>query len=337
VDLVFMSTTQFTTLIAARAWKAEFGVPYVVDVQDPWRTDAYERPGAPPPPGGSKYRFARGVAWALEEPLFRGAAGFISVSDGYLAELRRRYPRWMPDRPAATVPFGVNADDFTLATAGAPTEGVERRDTVTVLYAGAAGPILGEALDRIFAAVAALKRAEPQAASRLRLQFIGTRYVAEPGQPPLLRPRAEHHGIADLVEEQPHRVGHLESLRRLAAADLLLLPGSDDADYSPSKLPLCLLAGPPVLAVVPEGRTLHRALAEIGAATVIPFSPGRDIVAVQVRIEHHLRQVLAGPSAGRPAIARGPVLARWDAGPLTGRQCAVFDQAWRRHHRRSDA
>jgi hypothetical protein len=58
-DLVFFSTSQFITYSLGRLWKARYGVPYVIDVQDPWRTDFYDKPGAPPPPGGWKYRFAR--------------------------------------------------------------------------------------------------------------------------------------------------------------------------------------------------------------------------------------------------------------------------------------
>jgi hypothetical protein len=337
IDLVFMSTTQFTTIAAARAWKAEFGVPYVVDVQDPWRTDAYERPGAPPPPGGAKYRFARVVAAALEGPLFRGAAGFVSVSDGYLADLKRRYPGWMPDRPAETIPFGVNADDFRLAGVSVPPVEAPRPGKVSIVYTGAAGPILGEALDRIFAAVAAVRRTDPAGAARLHLQFIGTRYSTAAGGAPLILPRAERHGIADLVEERSRRIGHLESLRRQSEADLLLLPGADDPDYSPSKLPLYLLAGPPVLAVVPEGGTLHRTLASVGLPSLIVFPRGADSERVQTEIVAGLRRALDDRRPTAPAIDRAAVLARWGAGPLTARQCAVFDRAWRRHHRQPDA
>ena len=62
-DLVFFSTTQFFTFTLGRIWRRLRGVPYVFDMQDPWRTDYYQRPGSRPPPGGWKYRFARLVAW----------------------------------------------------------------------------------------------------------------------------------------------------------------------------------------------------------------------------------------------------------------------------------
>ena len=55
-DLIYFSTTQFIVCTLGRLWRAEFGAPYVIDLQDPWLSDYYQQPGAPPPPGGWKYR-----------------------------------------------------------------------------------------------------------------------------------------------------------------------------------------------------------------------------------------------------------------------------------------
>ena len=73
-DLVFFSNTQFITFTLGFLWKRLYGVPYVIDVQDPWRTDYYERPGSRKPPGGWKYQFARLLAWVFERPSFAGAS-----------------------------------------------------------------------------------------------------------------------------------------------------------------------------------------------------------------------------------------------------------------------
>ena len=40
-DLVFFSTTQFDAFSLGPRWKAMFGVPYVLDYQDPWVNDYY--------------------------------------------------------------------------------------------------------------------------------------------------------------------------------------------------------------------------------------------------------------------------------------------------------
>src|SRR5690606_32578724 len=40
-DLVYFSTTAYPAVVLGRLWKRRFGVPYVVDLQDPWRSDHY--------------------------------------------------------------------------------------------------------------------------------------------------------------------------------------------------------------------------------------------------------------------------------------------------------
>ena len=42
-DLVYFSTTMFPVMVLGRLWKRRFGVPFVVDMQDPWVSDYYER------------------------------------------------------------------------------------------------------------------------------------------------------------------------------------------------------------------------------------------------------------------------------------------------------
>src|SRR5690606_28947403 len=63
-DLVYFSTTQFAVLPLGRLWWQSTGVPYVIDLQDPWLSDYYERSGVAPP-GRWKYRTARAFAQRL--------------------------------------------------------------------------------------------------------------------------------------------------------------------------------------------------------------------------------------------------------------------------------
>src|SRR5437868_6898878 len=66
IDLVYFSTTMFTVMTLAPRWLNRFGIPYVLDFQDPWLNDYYNLPDAPPPPGNRfKYGFARTLARVL--------------------------------------------------------------------------------------------------------------------------------------------------------------------------------------------------------------------------------------------------------------------------------
>src|SRR5436309_3886268 len=47
IGLIYFSTTVFWSMPLARLWKERYGIPVVLDMQDPWVNDYYERkPGS---------------------------------------------------------------------------------------------------------------------------------------------------------------------------------------------------------------------------------------------------------------------------------------------------
>ncbi|HEY5079481.1 MAG TPA: hypothetical protein VII43_06520, partial [Opitutaceae bacterium] len=50
-DLAFFSTTQFGAFALGPRWKSMFGLPYVLDYQDPWINEFYGKTNTPPPGG----------------------------------------------------------------------------------------------------------------------------------------------------------------------------------------------------------------------------------------------------------------------------------------------
>jgi glycosyltransferase involved in cell wall biosynthesis len=321
-DLVYFSTTQFIATTLGEYWRKRHGVPFVIDIQDPWRTDFYERPGAPPPPGGWKYRFARRQAERLEEPSWRGAAGFISVSPGYLEQLAARYP-WFAAKPAAVIPFGAAPSDFRRAEQAldlAPAIPLEP-GTFCCASVGAVGPIMREALEHLFSAVRRLRAEDPAATSRLRFHFVGTSYAPAGRAEPSVLPVAAAFGVDDLVREQTARAGYFTALRTMLEADALIVPSSPDPHYSPSKLAGCFLAGKPVLSLAPAGSALARLAAELGIGPVATI-PGADRVA-----DAFLRTLITG---GAESLLAGRRTDRFEetysARARTREQCRLFDR-----------
>jgi glycosyltransferase involved in cell wall biosynthesis len=303
-DLVFFTTTQFPVLSLGAVWQRRHGVPYVVDWQDPWVTDYYSRPGAPPPPGGWKYRFAAWNARRSEPRVLASAAGLVSTSAEYVEQLRTRYP-WFASRPAAVIPFGVEPSDFALAAAAEVAPGFTRRPGVRhIVYVGAAGPIMRPALEFLFQAVGGWLKAHPDRRPGLRLHFLGTSYAPAGRQLPSVQPLADAAGIGDLVEEQPARLGHFAALKTMQAADDLLLLGTTDAGYSPSKIATLALSGRPVLALIPGGGQLERQLADTPVAQIARFSPSAETDRIHAYLDHLPARVSASSLLGLTAKAR---------------------------------
>ena len=326
-DLVYFSTTQWITLTLGPRWRRLHGVPFIVDLQDPWVSDYYDRPGAPRPPGGWKYRFAQWQAKRLEAPTFRAAAGFVSVSPVYLENLRTRYA-WFATRPAAVVPFGADEEDLAIARRSVAKPAFTRAPgKLHVLYVGAVGPIMRPALELLFAGVRTLQTTAPTLAMRLRLHFIGTNYAPGRRAVAYVQHLANSTGMGSLVEEIPTRIGYFHALKTMLEADALLLLGSDDSGYSPSKIAATGLARRPTLALIPGGGALEKTLETAAFAVLARYSPSWEVETVS--------DFFTNLAAGRVATAdmSDRVFADcYSARARTREQCAIFDRAVRTGH-----
>lgn len=335
-DLVFFSTTQYLVTPLGRLWQRRLGVPYVVDLQDPWRSDYYERPGAPTPPGGWKYQFARFTAWLFEERTFRDAAGLISVSPQYFRDLESHYG-WTTMPPHAVIPFGAPQADFDLLAtrpSPGPLTPALPGGVFNWVATGGLGPPFSHSLRVLFSGLRRLRETRPDLTARIRLHFIGTSYAEPELTTDYARPIADAYGVGDLVTELPRRVGYLDSLRLMRAADGLLLLGSDDPSYSPSKLYPYYLAQRPILALAQDGSLLQRLVERLACARLIPLQqPGREMQPAQEVAAH-----LAASGAGQHEALQSSRCDAWferhlTASALAQRQCALFDEACR--HARS--
>lgn len=328
IDLVFFSNTQFITFPLGRIWRFLHGVPYVLDIQDPWRTDYYERPGSRRPPGGWKYQIARLMAWLLEGWSFRRLGGVMSVSPSYLSDLRARYT-WFRQIPSEVLGFGASRDDLVKSALLQPGHSYRREfGEIHLLYTGASGPVMPHSLLVLFTALRLYRDREPERARRFRFHFLGTSYVAPGEGKPSVLPVAEACGVADQVEEIPHRLGHLECIRLQRDADILLLPGSSDLAYSPSKIYPYYLARRPTLALVFKESVMEQLVRDLSFAVVVNFDENESKDAAHAALAHFFDHALAGFPAGTlPARNEELFNQHYLAETLTRRQCDLFNRA----------
>ncbi len=327
-DLVFFSNTQFITFPLGRIWSRRFGVPYVIDIQDPWRTDYYERSSSRSPPGGWKYQFARLQAWLLEGWTYRRAGAFISVSPSYLSELRARYP-WFFGMTTEVIGFGGSREDLLHASAHLLEKPLFNRERgeIHLLYTGASGPVMPHSLCVLFDGFRLYRQKNPEQAARLHFHFVGTSYVAPGHGKCSVLPVAEDCGVADVVEEIPHRIGHLEAMRWQRQADVLLLPGSSDLAYSPSKVYPYFLTGRPILGLVFRGSVMEQLLDDLGCAFMVRFAETEAKDDAHAALAAFFDLVIAGFPPGSLRARNEEFFKRtFLAEELTRRQCTLFDK-----------
>lgn len=325
-DLVFFSTTVFPCMALGAPWEKRFGVPYIVDVQDPWQSDYYSRRGAPLPPGGRlKHAVARQVARLLEPRAFASPRHLIVVSDAYRESLRERYPH-LRAVDFSTLPFAASRRDFEIAAGNQVRQDIFQPSSAVRnwLYVGAAGDVMRRALELLFSAVAEVRRRNPQLLADVRIHFAGTSYAPDKAGKNSVLPLAERFGLADMVQENSRRVPYLEALRAMQQCDLLLMPGTDDPGYKPSKLFGCILSGRAILGILREESPARHLLESLKAARVATFGAGEPS-------DQELQEAIgavewaAGLPRGYAADGAWDGLAHHGARESTRRQCEIFD------------
>jgi glycosyltransferase involved in cell wall biosynthesis len=313
-DAVYFSTTMFIVLPFGRIWKALFGTPYVIDLQDPWVTDYYQRPGAPPPPGGWKYRVAHTMARVLEKWSFQSAAHLIVVSRAYELSIKTRHPE-LVSLATTEIPFGAAETDLDWVRAHRSSRAsLLPAGGVRLAFAGALGPGMMPSIEVLFAGIAAARREGLD----VRAYFFGTTY--SPDAKPATHAAALRHGLQHCVQEEPARLRYFDALQITVEADANLVLGSTDLAFTPSKILTVLAAGRPVLALAPAGSAMLQRLASLDEPA-ISFTTDNPASAVAEIVEY-LRRI-----ATQTAPRHSDAWKRLGAAEVAAAQLRILDSS----------
>ena len=283
-DLVYFSTTVFEVHLLGSHWKRKYGVPFVMDYQDPWVNGYYrEHPQIEPPGGRLKYAVVDLIHKIMESAVLRQCAGITSVSPEYPKQLFQRYP-WFRDTPHLVQPFPGAQQDFERLGDGPagrrlfdPADG-----KLHWVYVGRGGPDMKVALRGFFMALR--DHLPKKLRRRLRVHFIGTSYAPSGTGKKSMAGIADEFGLGYLVEETPDRISYEQALWSLKEADALIVPGSDDPAYTASKIYPYLLAGRPMLAIFHEESTVVDLIRKVGGAVSVSFTSNEPCEMLAERI-----------------------------------------------------
>ncbi len=319
-DLIYFSTTQVGVHRLGPRWKRKYGVPFVLDLQDPWVNDFYRRNPTVRPPGGRlKYAVAQASARRDEPRCLRAASAVTTVSARYIDDIARRSP-WVDRNRFHVLPFGAAERDFEIARQfPVPQQHIDFSDGLEHWVAvGRGGQDMRTALKALFRGFREALRIDPVRFQRVRMHFLGTDYAAGARARETVRPVAVEEGVGDYVVEQPHRIPFSEALQCIVQPDLLLVMGSDDSGYNPSKVAPYLMSGRPVLAILHPESPAAAVVENAGGALVRFDADGeRTAAAVTDKMRSLPGQAASGTDDLRALSARA----------MTGQLARVFDFA----------
>ena len=269
LDFVHVTIPSNYSALLGRLVRRATGVPYGIDYNDPW---VHRWPG-------TERVFSR--AWVscklgdwLEPWAVRDARLITGVAPLYYEDVLKRNPALRDRVVTAAMPHGACEEDFVQVRDSGrkpflfdPADG-----RFHLLYAGALLPNAHGVLQRLLEGVALLARTRPELAARLRLHFVGTgRAIADPRGYNVM-PYVEQLGLQALVDEHPHRIAYVDVLNHLSLASGILVLGSTDRHYTPSKVFQGALARRPMLALLHRDSTAVELIRRSGAGTVLTLA-----------------------------------------------------------------
>jgi hypothetical protein len=281
IDFLLITVASHYASVLGRMIHRRFGIAYGIDYQDPWITDS-------PRPLGKAWADDK-LAHILEPWAVRDAALITGVAPGYFAGVLERNPGVAGRAVTAAMPIGGSERDFEIVRQASPAPFLyDPEDGLFhMIYAGALLPAGVTIVEAFLQGLARLRAIAPATAARLRVHFVGTGRSANDAQGHQVLPLARKAGVGEMVTEHPHRIGYVDSLNHLVRANAVLVLGSTERHYTPSKLFLAVLSRRPVLAVLHEASTAvdMLAAARAGRTIVLPEGsvPDPGVIAGELR------------------------------------------------------
>jgi hypothetical protein len=329
VDFVLVTIPSNFLAPVGRLVHRRYGVPFGIDYQDPWvnRWSGVDRPFTR---AWGSYQLAK----LLEPWAVRDAALITGMAPGYVAGMLERNPAVAERAVVAYMPMGSAPEDFELVRElhrppflFKPGDGLFH-----MIYAGALLPAGVVVLDAFLAGLRALRGTAPDTASRLRVHFVGTGRSPDDPQGYRVLPRAREFGVQDMVSEHPHRIGYVDTLNHLELSDTVLVLGSTERHYTPSKVFQAILSKRPVFALLHVESTAVDMIRAARAGRVLSLTeqtmPAPDAIATE------LKALMGDPAfdaQGVDAAAFEPYSAKESARALA----EALDRACARQRRRT--
>jgi len=266
IDFVHITIPSNFSALLGRLVARKTGVPYGIDYIDPW---VHQFPGSDQP--FTKAWASARLADRLEPWAVCDASLITGINRRYYEGVLERNPRLAQRAIFAEMPYGGSeADhDYVRQHPREPYLFEGHGNKFALIYAGAMLPKAYEVLDRLLESLVLLKKKQPRLAETFHLYFVGTGKSPDDSEGCKIRSTIQRHNLQDCISEHPQRMPYLDVLNHLHAASGVLVLGSTEPHYSPSKLFQSVMSRRPVFALLHEESTAAPLLRACKAGPVL--------------------------------------------------------------------
>jgi len=296
--------------------------PYGIDYSDPWVHDSPSSKTLL-----SKAWISCCLSYVCEPWAIRHARLITGVSPLSYANVLKRNPSLKSQAVTAAIPMVNSEKDFdAVSNDHVPTTKLfdPSDGNFHLFYAGTMWPKAHIVLDKFLQAVRGYLDQE-KGGDRLKITFVGTGRSPDDPDGHNTLALVERYGLSNCVSEHPARIAYLDVLWHLKVASAVLIFGSTDRHYTPSKVYQAVQSRNPVLALLHRESTAAKFLKEYEAGVVIDV-PDDGRVDIE-EIERALRSLVF--SAGRRSSDSDPVLQGYSARETTRQFAEAMEAAAR--------
>jgi hypothetical protein len=327
-DALFITIYPTYTALLGPLLKKRYGIPFVLDYQDPWVGSWGKTVGAGN--DGSvdwRSRGSRTLALSLEPIAVRSADAITAVSAQTVGGVTSRIPE-ARTIPVVTIPIGGEPADFEkLRHTGADNPFFNPGDgSFHLCYVGTILPLGIETLRAFLQSLTLLRAERPDLYEKLRVHFFGTSNERVPDPPARVLTHARELGVDQIITEHPMRIDYSHAVKVQLDAAAILLMGSSEPHYTASKLYPALLARRPLLAAYHKDSTVSHILENVANPHVclVRYDRASPPLNHVIELKRNLIQLMENPSPDPTEDMMSPELSAESLARILG---STLDQA----------
>jgi len=265
VDLLYITIPSFWAALLGRSVNLTNGIKYGIDYQDPW---VHVFPGSEKK--YSRHWWSTKMARLLEPFAVKKASFITGINKAYIQGTLDRNPHLIKQCEFAEMPIGIDPDDFEkIKQIQKPAFLFHANQKFKLVYAGAILPKAFKVLEVFLEAIADNK----SIFDNIEIYFIGTGKTVNNPEGHRVKPFAQKNGVwEEIVFEYPQRIPYLDVLLHLNASNGVLIIGSTETHYSPSKVFQAMLSNKPIFAILHALSDAATKVIETDSGIVVRFN-----------------------------------------------------------------
>ncbi len=265
IDFLYIPIPSFYCALLGRLLNSSTGIKYGIDYIDPW---VHQFPGSDK--FLSRHWLSTRISKFLEPIALKKASLITGVAEGYYTPVLERNPHLKTQAKNGAMPYGGEEKDHDMLNKiiVEPYLFHNKENKIQFVYAGAMLPKAYKPLEAIFESIAE----NSEQFQNVEFHFIGTGSSPNDPESYNIKPLAEKYNLWQTnVYEYPKRIPYLDVLIHLNITDAILILGSTEPHYTPSKTYQGVLSKKPLMAVLHKESTAVNVIRNSKAGVVLDF------------------------------------------------------------------